>query len=388
VAILRIFWVWMSLVAVAAAQGGRLAPDGKRGFGAGQSLSDILRVFRQPDDEDKRWLNSLALLSGEIDTFVVLARDRCVKRGYFALQAEKSEPDLFALHAAFRGAEDDAVEVLRKHDARSRAFAQMYFDVRFLLRAAALEGYAEERDELAHALGLLRAATDGRVELVEPEARAIASRADLAASRLRAIRADLESLHQTKSEPEAEREVSSKADELVELAAARDRDRDRAFAFAARLDELGKRKQQMRESLGVERLRPRIADALDARAKAREEAQRFVSQAALYFDEPQPGAEPAKEVANLSRPERLRVARGLAARALAKDPLDEEATWIAAKTIDFFEGELYSRPYYDRYLALRGIRSHEWRTLRDRALTTREQDALNVVQRADLPPGR
>ncbi|MCE9595669.1 MAG: hypothetical protein K8S98_15885 [Planctomycetes bacterium] len=386
--LLRIVSALLWLACASATAQEKLAPDGKRGFGVDASLSEILHVFRQPDDEDKRWLNALERLSGEIDTFVTLARDRCHKRGYVALLEEKADPDLFALHDAFRAAEGDAVEVLRKHDARARAFAQMYFDVRFLLRAAALEGYQEERDELVHALGLLRAATDGHVTLVEVEARAIASRADLAASRLRAIRADLESLHETKTEPDAEREIATKADELVELAAARDRDRDRAFAFATKLDELAKRKQLMRQSLVVETLRPRLADALAARAKVREEAQRFVDQAKLYFDEPAKGVEPSKELAKFSRPERLRIARELAARALAKDPLAEEATWIEAKTIDFFEGEVYSRPHYDRYLALRGIRAHEWRTLRDRQLTTREQDALNVVQRGDLAPGR
>lgn len=382
------FWASVLATAGAAAVDGGLAPDGKRGFGTGQSLSELLHVFRQPDDEDRRWLAALATLPGEIDTFVILARDRYAARGYFALLEPEAQPELATLHAAFRAAEADAPATLARGGARATAFARMYFDLRFWLRAEALERYPRERVELAAALAVLRAATDGHVQLGEQEARAIAGRADLAASFLRAIRADLESLHVAQAEADVESATLAEADELVALAAAREKDRERAFELAARIDELARRKRRMAESLGVARLATRLVEALSARERAAADAAALRDAARQHFEEPAPGTARPKELAKLSRGDRLRAARELAARCLAKDPLDEEATWILAKTIDHFEGEAFSRPYFDRYLALRGIRAHLWETIRDRALSKREQEALDVVQRATLAPAR
>ncbi|MCC6406476.1 MAG: hypothetical protein IT453_04885 [Planctomycetes bacterium] len=383
-------WVLALLLASAAGPGddGRLAPDGKRGFGGGHPLGDLLHVVRQPDDADRRWLASLAALPGEIDTFAVLARDRYQKRGYFALLDEHADPELAALHAAFRAAEADAVATLQRQDARAQAFARMYFDLRFLLRAEVLDGYADERAELARSLAVLRAATDGHVQLSEPEARTLASRADLAASFLRAIRADLESLHVVKPEKDVETDTFVKADALVALAVARDKDREQAFELAARIDELGKHKQRMIEALGVSRLRARLAEALAARSKALAEGAKLGEQAALYFEEPNDGSPPPADIAKLSRSDRMRIARELATRALAKDPLHEQSVWILAKCVDFFDGEVFSRQHFDRYLALRGIRAHLWETIRDRKLDRREQEALDVVQRSSAPPVR
>ena len=60
----------------------------------------------------------------------------------------------------------------------------------------------------------------------------------------------------------------------------------------------------------------------------------------------------------------------------------------AAQGLDFLWGAIESRPYYDRYLALRGIRLHDHRTMKDRKLTPREETALFVVQRGATPAGR
>ncbi|MCK6448339.1 MAG: hypothetical protein L6Q99_18275 [Planctomycetes bacterium] len=380
----------VTLVPTPAGRAGELglAPDGKPGFGPGRSLAELLHPFRQPGDVERRWLAELGGLPAAIDTLAIVARDRYAKRGYFELLGANAEIDLAALHTAFRAAEADAPAILAKGDARSKAFARMYFDVRFALRAAALERYADERGELDAALGVLRGATDGHVQLVEAEARRLADRADLAASFLRAIESDLRTLHVPKPELDVESDTLAKADELVALAVAREKDRERAFELAARIDELARAKRRMTETLATTALAAKLAQPLAARSKALDDAGKLTVAARQHFEEPANGVTPPADVVKLSRSDRLRVARELASRALAKDPLDDEATWILAETVDYFDGELYSRPHYDRYLALRGIRAHRWETIRDRDLTHKEQKALDVVQRATQPPVR
>jgi hypothetical protein len=380
--------VFLSALAFASDGAGRLAPDGKRGFGADAPLAEILHPFRQPDDDERRFLIGLAALPGDIDTLAILARDRYRARGYFEMLAPGADADLAALHAAYGAAEADSVAVLAKRDARARAFARMYFDLRFLLRAFALDRYADERVELAKSLAVLRAATDGHVQLTETDARLLATRADLAASLLRAIHTDLQVLHVADPALDVESDTFLKADALIELSNARDKDREQAFALATRIEERTKRRDAMLESLAVRRLELRLAEALAARAHAKAEAAKWSAKASTYFEERKPGAQEPPELAKLSRPDRLRAARGFAAAALALDPIDEEATWILAKATDFAEGEQFSRQHFDRYLALRSIRAHEWATIRDRKLSRREQEALDVVQRSAAAPVR
>ena len=90
-------------------------------------------------------------------------------------------------------------------------------------------------------------------------------------------------------------------------------------------------------------------------------------------DEPEGQAAPA-DVQELSKSDRMRHAQFSGLRGLVFDPLDEDLTWAVAMGLDFVWGVIESRPYFDRFLALRGIRSHDHRTIRDRTLTEGDED--------------
>ena len=103
---------------------------------------------------------------------------------------------------------------------------------------------------------------------------------------------------------------------------------------------------------------------------------------------PTPGDDAAEGQAseNTGPPEHLAGLAGMdlvrrALEGLSFDPLDAELCFVAAHGSDFVWGDIQSRPLYDRYLALRGIRAHDDRTIRGRELTERELEALLVVQR-------
>jgi hypothetical protein len=72
--------------------------------------------------------------------------------------------------------------------------------------------------------------------------------------------------------------------------------------------------------------------------------------------------------------------------ALAYDPLGEELNWFEAEATDFLSGAIESKRYFDRYLALRGIRAHDHRTYQDRTLSREEKRALDAVQAVGSPP--
>ena len=82
---------------------------------------------------------------------------------------------------------------------------------------------------------------------------------------------------------------------------------------------------------------------------------------------------------------RCRWAHFKAREGLAIDPLDEDLTWVAAHAIEFLVGPIESRSLFDRFLALRGLRAHDYRTLKGRDLDGREEEALEVVQRPLMP---
>src|SRR4029453_8986601 len=96
------------------------------------------------------------------------------------------------------------------------------------------------------------------------------------------------------------------------------------------------------------------------------------------------GADAPPEVLKLSKTQRIKAARDAAFGGLVLDPLSEELVWIVAKSADFFDGQRISRPFFDRYLALRGIRANEWKTIGGRTLTADEREALDEVQGTSL----
>jgi hypothetical protein len=98
------------------------------------------------------------------------------------------------------------------------------------------------------------------------------------------------------------------------------------------------------------------------------------------------GAKANAEIQSLPKSRRYAYAAHTAAQALGYDALNEELNYLAGLAADFSYGQLESRRWFDRYLALRGIRSHEYKTYGERKLTREERRALDVVQQLATKP--
>ena len=84
--------------------------------------------------------------------------------------------------------------------------------------------------------------------------------------------------------------------------------------------------------------------------------------------------------------ERYRQAIATGLEAVRLDPFDPELHFLLAEAYDFVEGQLFSRIYFDRYLALRGIRSYDYKSFRSRDLDGNDERALWVV--TNFKPGK
>ncbi len=375
-----------SLEVPAPPNSGAFAPDGKRGLASSHDLGELLRVFRQPSDADRALLNELYGIEGKLATLIGLARERYEAQKYFELCAPSPDHDVFALHDAFRAAEAKSLETLTPRDARAEAFSRAYFDMRLRLRMQVVDGYADELRELKSGLAVLRGATDGAITLLADEGHAIAVRVDLAASRLRAMQADLLALRTPDGEPEIDPDSAEKAKSLLELAGAPNQDRERNFQLATWIEEISQRKAQMSRVLNTKLLEPRLAPFVQWREKIRAAAKKEREEAAKEYLDATTVDTASPEVKKIGKSNRMKFVGEHATRGITLDPLDEELSWYLAKATQFFDADVYSRPWFDRYLALRDIRASEWRTLKERRLTAREQEALTVVQGTAPPP--
>ena len=130
---------------------------------------------------------------------------------------------------------------------------------------------------------------------------------------------------------------------------------------------------------------PEVRAQLEWRERMRARAAPLLAEALVYLPDSESGAAAPPEISAMRTSERLRWAERRALEGLTFDPLDPELAFVAAHGADFVWGDIQSRPLYDRYLALRGIRAHDDQTIRGRELTPRELEALVVVQRPFTP---
>jgi len=361
-----------------AAAGGDVHPrafDGHRGFGAAPTADDVRRTMQARGGEDLEFVRSLEGLEAELERRFAASSQACRDRGYDALlELERGEEfSVPRLHAAFRarlappGPDFDAA------GPRAGVLAAMLLDDRFRARVRAAAGWEEEARELRRSLAVLRATTDGYVVLSDAERGKVGVRADLAASRLRALLHDLEVLRPAALDDTARRAReqavarllgAAPAERRALLAAAEDRvDRMTSMLFGARLV-----------------ARPEVAEVLAAREQAREQARRLAETALEYLPEGPAGEAARPEVAALRKHERMRLAGVAGAAGLEADPLNENCAYAAGRAEDFGWGPQRSRAPFDRYLALRGIRAHDRRTTKGRELTPWERTALAAVQ--------
>lgn len=364
-----------------------LAPDGQRGLGAQTQLSSLLTLVRSTRDGDREFFTSLRALSTEVRILVASTTERYRQRGYFALLIANTTFDIDALHTAVRALEADPLARLACRDAGAKALAGMLLDPRFQARARVLEGWEFELRELDRGLDVLRAATDGFVVLSQSEASNIAARVDLSASLLRAMRNDLQALRPSASQAAEETVRAAAVIELARVASSSEGEGVRRVAVARMLDHVQVEGTRIESVLFTPRLATQLAPLLEWRIRIFDESAPRRRDALTWLPDTAEGRAAPDEIASAPRDERFRRGAAVARAGLVIDPLDEDLAWVAAHGTDFHWGIPESRPFYDRFLALRGIRSHDHRTHQGRELNGREREALDAVQRT-LIPGR
>jgi len=357
------------------------APDGHRGLGADTELSELLKLVRTTRKDERDFVAELLALESDVSKQLEELRASYASRRYFDLLPEGSEPSVAALHGAFLEARERPLHQLARGDAASLAFARMFLDTRLRARLAVTGGWDVEAREVAAGLWVLRGMTDGWVVVTPAEARVIATRVDLSASLLRALRNDLGALKPSPGQVVSDSAVTA----LLARAHAADEAARRA-ALEESEDQAARTEEMMVGALFSARLRrrPDVVETIEWRERVWALADPIRDEALVFLPNTEEGRNAPPNIADMKRSERVKWAGRRGVEGLAIDPLDEVLVFVAAHATDYLWGSIQSREFYDRYLALRRIRSHEHKTLRGRELTDWETEALAVVQRSLL----
>lgn len=356
---------------------GPLAPDGRRGFGAETSLSDLLRQFRTPDEAEELLQTELRDAARDVAVLVSVTEGFYRERGYFELLDPLEDPTLATLHAEFRRYAVDPTSIASRGDRAAETFARMYLDTRFRVRLDLLDGWEEEVADVRGGLAVLRAAAHGFVNLGEDEAHNVARRIDLAGAVLRSMRNDLASLREPMETAPSTGVGPEEVSEFLGLFDIGDR-AERERRIAAAVAHVEENEALMKAVLFTTRLRESAAADFARRIENGARARSLLEQARVAM--PGWGGEAPRDVARLSKTKRRRLAREKAVLGLAFDPLDDELAWIAAESSYLVYGELEAVSHFDRFLALHGIVHNDDRTFLSSELTDRERSALSYVQ--------
>ena len=213
--------------------------------------------------------------------------------------------------------------------------------------------------------------------LSNDEALAIAQRVDRSAALLRAMILDMDLLGASDFAGEPATSVS--VDELVE--AARESDQgERKRKLSALLGPAQAVITRMAGSLKGARLRAALSADLALREAALERASQHITELDRLVPGRLPDEEVPAEVLAMSKQDRHRVALRHAQAGLVEDPFSPELSFYMALSTDWLVDRLRSRPWFDRYLALNGVRAHDHRTYQGKVLSPDLQIALDAVQ--------
>lgn len=354
------------------------APDGHRGLGERPDPRALRLLFRTAEADDARFLGGLFELGREVEILVAISAARYERRGYFAMLGE-GDPlaprDLDALHRRFE-ALLRAPMARPLDEAQARAFARALIDRRFRARMGLIDGRRLDLRQLRGSLALLIAHAHGRAEFESGEELAtLVRRCDLAAARLRALRLDLEALY----EPAAGAEGRVDPPEVGQVVEAITLGLPSGRRTVAALDE-GTRQAAglLLESLFTPRFDRAHARALEFRDRALDAAQESYLEMRRLLPLTPEGRD-ATSLAPLKHSERYRRAADTGAEGLLRDPLHGDIHYLMGLSVDFFAGRDSSIPYFDRFLALRGVRHWDHRTFAFRELDDLEEYALLAV---------
>jgi hypothetical protein len=372
--------------------------DGEKGFGPDRSMRDLERLLRSSAEEDRGEIAALYQLEQDIRVLLAMATDRYEEQGYFGLVdvAKREEESrtkagqewltpLERLNVAFRERSARAGVELREGGPTAELFARLLVDSRFRTRALVIEGLEFEMLDLRAGMSVLQAHLDGFATLTDQEGATIARRVDLAASRLRAAKLDLEALREERKDASA-MDAWGKDLEVL-LAHARSNDPDRIEReLPAVLERLDQRESSMAAALFTTRLDAKITSEIDRRSLAISTAADLLSKIRPYFPGTPESEKADPEIKSLSKSKRFAYVSRAVAEALQYDPLNEELNWFGGESSDFLWGSMESKRWFDRYLALRGIRVNDNRTLKSRTLTREEKRAIDAVQAVGATP--
>jgi len=356
------------------------APDGKRGFGERAELHETVELFRKAEGDDALFVRGLHDLLSDVRLLVYHARAVYRDRGYFDLVpgvGEDFDP-LFVAADRF-----DLVAFTRPMDeAEAGAYARLFYDVRFRARRWLIATSAVDLEELAGALRLLDAGHRGKV-LLQPgwDLQRIASRADLAAARLRAVRSDLESLYEAPALRGAL--DSTEVEELAGLLEKSDPAGKKLLpADGLRLERSA---ALMLGEMHSARFDDKHAARLSQRARDRGVAEEAAKEMRLLLPFTLESEEAPAAIKTMGNSDRYRQAVRAGIESLKFNPFHQDLLYLLGEAMDFTTGRFVSVSYMDRFLVLRGIRSYDSRTYANRNLDSREDRALFVVRNAPKP---
>ncbi len=363
-----------------------LAPDGRPGFGTEGTARQVGEKFRSPSAQESAFLKSLMDLPGEILVIREMARRTYLQRGYFKILDSRTAAELRDLYAGFDGLLSTAQEVFGKGGARAKVLASMMTDLRFQLRADLLRIYEEEGPELRKGLGILAGSQNGFYDLKDGEVREITKRVDLSAARLRAVRSDLDALRERGDALAPGEADPAWGAELLSLRGISDSD-ERGVALRETQKKINARMRRLESMLFTPRLEPKVRQDIDRRRALQDQAELHLERVKTFLFVPPFDQNPTKALLDMARGERHRFAMSEGLRGLDADPMHAELCYWTGKAAWEFLDARQSRQWFDRYLALVGIRSDEQSTLKDRELSAHEKDALEKVMGAFLGGG-
>jgi hypothetical protein len=355
-----------------------VAPDGQRGFGLALRQKELGELLKSKDKADKAFFADLTELTTSTRVLLLNVRQLYSDRGYFKFLPGSAGEDLSALHIAYAKICDSPAHDLAVGDARAKALAEMLIDTRFNVRRDLMLRAQVAVDDLEHARAVFGATSTGYVNLIASEMEHICARADLAAAELRALRSDLEALKPTPDEKPVSPEDQELCKKLVDIARNRD-EHQRAADMSAALAPMHELESRMQQLLFSARIEPKLAPLREWRARVLATAAEFRGKVLELLPDTPEGDKARTEIAHMKKTDRINQAYGLAVQGLGNDPLDPELAWAAGHARQFSWPGLDGICYFDRFLALSGLRTSDARPGNGRKLTPREQEAFDAV---------
>jgi len=363
-----------------------LAPDGARGFGTSPEPEDVTGLIRSKAAADLEFVGGLLESATQVQILAALAYSRYERQGYLELLPPGepgSRPPLAdpALGRELEVLAEQFGVLLQAPDnpytrTQALAFARMLADDRFRVRAHILKGVELDLVLLPGTLRIFTAHAHGLAGLEKgPTLNTLASHADLAAARLRALRLDLEALYQ----PVAGSAQEDRA-EVVELAAAlMVGDARRAKVLVGVLDaEARKSARMLEQGLFTPRFDLRHVAALAERRAAWEKGARSNREMELLIPF-RPTGGIGGEIGGVRATDRYRLAVNSGREGLAAAPAHPGLNFSLGLCLDFIAGRGISMRYFDRFLALRGILHWDERCFSGRPLDAREAYAAWIL---------